>query len=223
MGSLQWYHAACISGRASHFISVHSDHVSWGTDWQILQGTSSIYIYQVKVPNSWIWNALNCFCSQLSLRATSELKDSGRKGIFTKYPGDAHLCWHSSLLKMGYFTQKKMNVVAHLCHCVPFPYVLQESFYFAENISRVLVKRRLSDASALFYCLSKMWQDTPMINRVAVTIRSSNSLAVLAAFMHWIILLSSKLFEEQWQHAELVTTCLCLLVSWLILGVLENP
>lgn len=129
---------------------------------------------------------------------------------------DIHLCWRwdSSLIKM--------NVVAQLCHCVTFPYVLQESFYVAENISRALVKRELSDASALFYCLSKMWQDTPMINRVAVTIRSSNSLAVLAAFMHWIIFLSSKLSEEQWQRAELVTTCLWLLVSWLILGILEN-
>lgn len=167
---------------------------------------------------------LTTFAEQLWLRATPELKDSGRKGTFSGCLGDArwlisadihlHWRWDSSLIKM--------NVVAQLCHCVPFSYVSWESFYVTENISSALVKRKLSDTSALLYCFSMKWQDTPMINRVAVTIRSSNSLAVLAAFMHWIIFLSSKLFKEQWQHAELETMCLCLLVSWLILGILSN-
>lgn len=42
MRSLYGYHTTFILGRASHFISVHSGLISWGTDWQILQGTSSI-------------------------------------------------------------------------------------------------------------------------------------------------------------------------------------
>lgn len=58
-----------------------------------------------------------------------------------------------------------------------------ERVFVTEDINSALVKRRLSDISALFYCLSVKGQDTPMINRVAVTVRSSNSLAVLAAFM----------------------------------------
>ena len=110
------------------------------------------------------------------------------------------------------------DVIVHswrwmLCHSSVIAYLSHmsfKSFDVTEDISTALAKKKLSDTSALFYCLSVKWQDTPMINRVAVTIRSSNSLAVLAAFMRWIIFLSSKLFKEQWQHAELVTMCLCL-------------
>lgn len=71
---------------------------------------------------------LIAFAAELLLSATSELKDGRRKGTFARCLGDTrwlifadihlHWRWDSSLIKM--------NVVAQLCHRVPFPYVSQD-------------------------------------------------------------------------------------------------
>lgn len=74
------------------------------------------------------------FAAGLLLRATSELKDSGRKGTFARRLGDARWLifadiylrwrWDGSLIKI--------NVVAQVCHRVPFPYVSQDFLYYGE-------------------------------------------------------------------------------------------